>query len=120
MSATTIINLSDRRDLGSGQRLNAAAVAKTCSSDAVGKRLKLLRSILADTQVEFAAAMNIRPNAWNNYELGRSRIGIDAAARVCAVHGVTMDFIFLGDVSGLPYSLQDTIRNMQRLRKSRA
>lgn len=87
-------------------------------ASAVGRRLSLVRQVLGLSQADFAAGAQIKPNAWNNYESGRSRIGPDAAARVCAVYGVDLNYIYLGDTSHLPYRIAHALDSLRRARGS--
>lgn len=85
--------------------------------EAVGQRLSFIRRAHGLSQQDFAERALIRRNAWSNYEAGRSRIGVAAAGRVCAVYGVTMDYIYLGDASNLPYQLAHTIQGLTQLKR---
>jgi len=77
------------------------------SVEAIAERLIRLRTALgyADSQAAFAALVEISPQAWNNYETCDRRIDIDQARKVCRKTGVTRDWIYDGNVAGLPLSL---------------
>ncbi|CAH1671889.1 helix-turn-helix transcriptional regulator [Chelatococcus asaccharovorans] len=60
-------------------------------------------------QVQFAQMVGLTQQSWNNYERGRRRIDLDQAFRLCAVTGVTLDWIYFGDRSGLPLRLAQMI-----------
>jgi transcriptional regulator with XRE-family HTH domain len=75
-------------------------------SRAVGERLKRTREALGyeghGGQAIWCRFVGITPQAWNNYESGLNRISLDQAFKVCAATGVTLDWIYFGDRSGLP------------------
>lgn len=87
--------------------------------DAIGERLALLREVEGLSQAAFAERAGISYQAWNNWERGRARIGIDAAARLCAVYNVTLDYIYFGDPSALPYRLAHAIAALRSARDKR-
>jgi transcriptional regulator with XRE-family HTH domain len=49
------------------------------------------------------------PQSWNNYETADSNIGIEPAIRLCNVTGVTLDWIYRGIKSGLPFAIQEAL-----------
>jgi len=76
----------------------------------IGKRLDRLRRALGyETQLAFAMASGMEPTALNNNIQGRSRISLDAAAKLRLRYGVTFDWIYLGIEAGLPRTLADAL-----------
>lgn len=71
----------------------------------IAERLSLVREVNGLTQAEFARRAGIAANAWNNYERARKRISIEAAIRLVNTYDLTLDYIYLGDASNLPYRL---------------
>ena len=76
----------------------------------IAKRLKALRLALGfREQGAFADALGITRTAYNSWETGAQRPGLTAAVRVVDLFGVTLDFIYLGDLHGLPENLRKNI-----------
>lgn len=109
-------NIHSRACLGYGDRMDPHALDEAVMNDAVAARLAMIREVVSLSQVEFAGRADILPNAWNNYERGRSRIGIEAAIRLVAVYQVTLDYIYLGDTSNLPYRMAHAIEALRQAR----
>jgi DNA-binding transcriptional regulator YiaG len=69
--------------------------------EGASERLLRLREALAGTQVEFCTRFGFAVSAWSNYERG-SPIGKAAALKlVRKIHGLTLDWIYFGNSSGL-------------------
>lgn len=91
------------------------------SYEAIGKRLVATRLALGfESQMEFAAAANISPQALNNYERGRSRPALEIALALCNRFGLTLDWIYRGDAGGLPHRLVQALTVTGALPFSRA
>ena len=75
------------------------------SLKAIGARLVALRESTGLRQVDFCKRAGIAQNTWNQYERGESRPQLDFAIRLVDTFGVTLDWIYLGDSSGLPHTL---------------
>jgi transcriptional regulator with XRE-family HTH domain len=67
-----------------------------------GFRLRALRLALELTQVEAARAAGITKAAWGNYEQGKRLPDSMAFFRFSQTYNVTFDWVFKGNVSGLP------------------
>ena len=88
------------------------------SLDDVAARLTLLREIHGDTQRAFADRVGIKPTAWNNYERSQRLIRIQEARKLVNLFGVTTDWIFYGDLKGMPYDLVARLVERAALRQS--
>lgn len=86
------------------------------SPERIAERLALVREVYGLTQTEFSKRAGIAANAWNNYERARKRISIDAALRLVHVYHLTLDYIYLGDSSNLPYKLASAIEAVRKQR----
>ena len=92
----------------------------------IAERLALTRRALGYTQVTMARLMGSATvgQAWENYEAGRRRISIDHALALCRTCGLTLAWIYQGQMDSLPKSLYDKIQQMlpsaQTTRKTRA
>lgn len=83
----------------------------------IGIRLQLTRQAFSLSQTEFADAAGLTQHAYNQYERGHRRPNIDAAIALCDRYGITLDWIYRGDPSGLPYKLADLIKNLRAHRR---
>lgn len=71
----------------------------------VGSRLQMTRIALGKTQAELARVLLISPQRWNNYERGARPIDIEFAIRLCERFSITLDWLYRGQMGGLPYEL---------------
>jgi len=72
---------------------------------AIGRRLRATRDALDLKQGEFVAVCDIAQNTYSQWETGARRPSIDEAIRLCDAHRLTLDWIYLGDASGLPLKI---------------
>ena len=68
----------------------------------IAKRLVTLRESLGISAADLCRTTGLAPNRWSQYESGERRITLDAAGILCDKFGVTLDWIYRGDESGLP------------------
>jgi len=80
------------------------------SLPAVAHRLRSMREALGLNQADFARSIDIAANRWNQYEKGERMITLAVATACCEAHGVTLDWIYRGDPSGLPMRLHQRLR----------
>lgn len=81
------------------------------SKDAIARRLRATRAALAaDNQQEFGDRAGISQSNYSQYENGHKRPSIDNAIALCDTYNLTLDWIYRGDPSGLPYKLANAIR----------
>jgi transcriptional regulator with XRE-family HTH domain len=73
----------------------------------ISARLVRLRAALRLSQAEMCRAIDVAPNRWNQYESGERRITLEVAGKLRQRFGVTADWIYFGDESGLPQRLTD-------------
>lgn len=76
---------------------------------AAGKRLAQTREALRFNQTAAARMFDVQRAAWNHYETGRRMLDIQLASLICEKWGVTLDWLYRGDKSGL------TMRMVARL-----
>lgn len=90
------------------------------SVDAIAARLRQLREVFAaedgyqsaddrGAQTAFCERIGINPPTWNNWEKGRHP-GLEYMIKVRDGTGATLDWIYLGDPSGLPYRLSSRLQ----------
>lgn len=85
------------------------------SSEEVARRLVLLRRALGHTQAFLAGLLDCAPQAWANYEAGDRRISVDMALKLCAITGVSLDWVYRGNMAMLPTELAEKIQVEMRL-----
>lgn len=88
----------------------------TLDKSIIGTRLGAAREALGWTQKDFAEAVELSPQAWNNWEKGRQLIPPESALRFCERFGLTMDFIYAGKLDALPTNLSKEIASKLRER----
>lgn len=79
----------------------------------VARRLSLARRALGMTQQEFGARAGLSQPQYNQFETGKRRLTIEAALQLCHVYNLTLDYLYRGDPSGLPYKLATTINEIR-------
>lgn len=68
----------------------------------IGRRLAAIRKGNSPlNQKDWAARHNFNMAQYNNWETGVRRIPVDEAERLCALYGLTLDFIYRGNLSGI-------------------
>ncbi|NIA67802.1 helix-turn-helix transcriptional regulator [Pelagibius litoralis] len=82
----------------------------TRNVNAIAERLRVTRDALGLSQAEMCRGSGIATNTYNQWEKGRGRPELDKAILICDAYGLTLDWIYLGDSSGLPYRLIEKIR----------
>jgi len=88
--------------------------------EAIAERLIALRTLNAPTQTAFCNQVNIQPNTWNQYETAKQRISLDMAIRLSRATGVTLDWIYLGDSTGMPMRYTPIISGDRRVLERQA
>lgn len=83
----------------------------THSQEAIAARLRATRRALAaENQQEFGDRAGISQSNYSQYENGHKRPSVDAAIALCDTYNLTLDWIYRGDPSGLPYKLAAAIQ----------
>lgn len=82
------------------------------TNDDIAKRLQALVAALAHNQTSFAAMVGISQPALNNYLKGIRRPDIDVAIQIQMRTGATLDWLYLGDRSGLPSRLLELLPDL--------
>jgi transcriptional regulator with XRE-family HTH domain len=83
----------------------------------IGERLRLTRDAMRRAQNDFAAGAGIAVNTYNQYERGHFQPRIENAIKLCRAYRLTLDWIYLGDASGLPFDLVNKIRALSEPRR---
>lgn len=87
------------------------------SFEAIGKRLELTRQVFGYQQNEFCQKAGIAENTYNQYEKGQRRPSVDMALRLVDAFGITLDWIYRGDPSGLHHRTAEAIKALRQARK---
>lgn len=77
----------------------------------VSERVRQLRAALGISQAQLCRRAGIETNAWNNYEKGRNRISVDHAIKVKRAFGVTLDWLYHGDLGGVRSDIAEKLLN---------
>lgn len=78
----------------------------------IAMRLRALMAAMDRNQSAFAALIGISQPALNNYLAGIRRPDLDVGINIQARTGATLDWIYLGDRSGLPARLLATLPDL--------
>lgn len=79
------------------------------------RRLRQTRMALGiDDQQEFGEAAGLEQSLYNRFETGKRLLTLQAAMKLCARYSITLDWLYRGDPSGLPYKLWNDIRALRR------
>lgn len=75
------------------------------STKVIARRLVMTREALGLKQTEFCAQIDVAKNVYNPFEKGSRRITLDVALKIRARFGVSLDWIYCGEVGRLPMHL---------------
>lgn len=84
------------------------------SKEAIAQRLIATRGALGLTQAAFGRRCGIAPQTLNNYEQAINRISIEQALMICQATGATLDWIYRGEMAGLPLMIVEGIQKKQQ------
>lgn len=90
--------------------------ARVALRRSVGQRLRWVREVLGQSQGEFGYRAGLKPNTYNQIELGIKMPSIEVAIALCDAHGLTLDYIFRGDTGDLKHSVAEGIKMMRHAR----
>ncbi len=79
----------------------------------IGARAGRVRKALGLSQVDLCKRLGFNPPTWNNFETGRRVLRYYMIVAFCDEFGVTMDWIFRGDPSGLKFGLAQKMFGQQ-------
>jgi transcriptional regulator with XRE-family HTH domain len=88
----------------------------------VARRLRLTRVALGYSdrqQNDFAAESGIAQSHYNKFEGGSRLLTLNVAMKLCHRWGLTLDWLFRGDPSGLPYKLANDIKELRRAEREK-
>ncbi len=80
------------------------------------RRLRQTRAALGIVdQQEFGMAAGLEQSLYNRFETGKRLLTLQCALKLCEHYSLTLDWLYRGDPSGLPYKLHN---DLQQIRKS--
>jgi transcriptional regulator with XRE-family HTH domain len=85
---------------------------------AIGRRLRLTREAMGLSQSEFAQRAGLSKNSYNQYEKGKQRPSLESAISLAETYRITLDWIYLGDNSGLKWELVEAMKKLGTLRQA--
>jgi transcriptional regulator with XRE-family HTH domain len=80
--------------------------------EAVGKRLELTRMALGyESQKDFYGSTGLGASSYSMWENGTRYPSVTHAMRLCQEYGLTLDWIYRGDIASLPHKTAMKIKN---------
>lgn len=79
------------------------------SLKAIGNRLRAARLALGLTQKDLYEPLGVKAATWNHWESGKRLPDPLVMTKLKEKHGITMDWIYAGDASALPFSLAKAV-----------
>lgn len=87
-------------------------------TEAVGKRLQQLRLAKDFDYIRhFAEAIGVNEARYDKWEKGRALVPPEVVLRLKAMYGITADWLYYGEESGLTVSLAAELRGTPEKRK---
>lgn len=75
----------------------------------IGARLRAARLALGLTQKDLYEPLGVKAATWNHWESGKRLPDPLVMAKLRDLHGITMDWIYSGDASALPFALAKAV-----------
>mgnify|MGYP003388036608 CR=1 FL=1 len=82
----------------------------------IAERIIWHRSLLGMTQLEYANSINATRSTLNNWESGAYRLSVTGALGIHRQHGVSLDFLFGGDVEALSVCIERLLADPEQAR----
>ena len=83
-------------------------------AEAVGKRMRTIRTMLGLSQKDFAKFLGVAPQQVNQYEQGSSRPSFAVALYLKTTYGVTFDWLYAGDATHLTVGLAHRLAEVEK------
>jgi DNA-binding XRE family transcriptional regulator len=75
------------------------------SREAIAARLRRAREILDLDQKTFAEKAGILPQTYGPFETAKRDLTLEAAKKIRKTHGLTLEFMYFGNISDLPHRI---------------
>jgi hypothetical protein len=85
--------------------------------DSIAYRLRISRIALGYTPTTISRLINSPSSLWHNFEAGTRRISVDKALALKRATGLTLEWIYTGDITSLPREIAakiDTVLRTER------
>jgi hypothetical protein len=83
----------------------------------IGERLDVWLEAEGKKAVEICAAIGEEENKFSQWRNGKHRLALEAADALCNRYGLTLDWLYRGDMRGLPHELHNKISAVLQKRK---
>ena len=80
----------------------------------IGQRIKLLRKMNGERQLTICKITGVQPSRLSKYESGKERLSLNNSILLARYFDVTLDHLFLGDLSGVPFAVSRRILKEQK------
>ncbi|WP_180966877.1 helix-turn-helix domain-containing protein [Cohaesibacter celericrescens] len=80
----------------------------------IALRLRAARSYFDMPQKDFAEAANVQQKSYNQWESGDFRISIQGAIKLRERYGISLDFIYVGNMDALPTKMSNALASILR------
>ena len=80
----------------------------------IAERLRVVREAQDLDQRQFAARAGLKYSQYKNWESGAFRLSLDGALALRRVYGVTLEFLYVGDIDSLPISWRKELSSKLR------
>lgn len=84
---------------------------------ALGRRLRLTREVIGISQTEAAKRLGIASNTYNMMENGKNFPSFETLHAIVDLYQIDMNWLLLGEPSGLRYDQADTLRKLYDIRQ---
>lgn len=80
----------------------------------IARRLVLTRRALGiEHQQDFGRAAGLSQSQYHHFESGKRRLSLEAALALCETYGLSLDWLYRGDMNALPFRLANAIRELE-------
>lgn len=80
----------------------------------VGRRLRQIREIYGHDMKTFGENAGLSQPRYHVYEHGTRLLTLNAAMKLCRAYNLTLDYVYMGDPSGLPARIVDKLRDIKK------
>jgi len=77
----------------------------------IAARIRWHRAFEGLNQTEYATKAGIKRSQLSNWETGQQRVSVDGALLLRDTYGLSLDFIYAGNVDALPMNLRQALRD---------
>jgi len=107
------VNFTERGWKSRCVKWHPAGMAQRLRPEEIGARLRIARRALGLKSTEFSKGAGIAQNAFSQFETGTRPLTLSAAVKICGRYGLTLDWLYRDDPSGLPHALAEKINSTE-------